>query len=87
MSMEHACDDVEDAANVTAMIERHYGELVEGLDREIADRLSAAQNKSRRSPDIASSLTAAAVSQEDPPQEEALTQRPAPNIERCVSRS
>jgi hypothetical protein len=59
--MEHASDDVEDAANVTAMIERHYGELVEGFDREIADRLSAARNKSRRSPDLASvsSLTAA----------------------------
>jgi integrase len=29
----------------TAMIERHYGELGEGFDREIADRLSAARNK------------------------------------------
>ena len=29
----------------TAMIERHYGELGEGFDREIADRLSAARSK------------------------------------------
>jgi integrase len=36
----------------TAMIERHYGELGEGFDREIADRLSAARNKPRRSPDL-----------------------------------
>jgi integrase len=27
----------------TAMIERHYGELVDGFDREIAGRLSAAR--------------------------------------------
>jgi integrase len=44
----------------TAMIERHYGELVEGFDREIADRLSAARNKSRRTPDLAVSSLAAA---------------------------
>ena len=45
----------------TAMIERHYGELGEGFDREIADRLSAARSKSRSSPDLApvSSLAAA----------------------------
>jgi hypothetical protein len=45
----------------TAMIERHYGELVEGFDREIADRLSAARRRSGRSPDLApvSSLAAA----------------------------
>jgi integrase len=45
----------------TAMIERHYGELGEGFDREIADRLSEARNKSRGSPDLApvSSLAAA----------------------------
>lgn len=33
----------------TAMIERHYGELGEGFDREIADRLSAARSKQARS--------------------------------------
>ena len=32
----------------TAMIERHYGELGEGFDREIADRLSAARSKQAR---------------------------------------
>jgi integrase len=36
----------------TAMIERHYGELGEGFDREIADRLSAARDKSRGDPDV-----------------------------------
>lgn len=45
----------------TAMIERHYGELVEGFDREIADRLAEARRRERRSPDLApvSSLAAA----------------------------
>jgi integrase len=32
----------------TAMIERHYGDLGEGFDREIADRLSATRNKQGR---------------------------------------
>jgi hypothetical protein len=43
------------------MIERHYGELGEGFDREIADRLSAARDMSRRNREIAevSSLAAA----------------------------
>ena len=31
----------------TAMIERHYGELGEGFDREIADRLSATRTSRR----------------------------------------
>jgi integrase len=45
----------------TAMIERHYGELGEGFDREIADRLSAARSKQARSGGLApvSSLAAA----------------------------
>jgi integrase len=45
----------------TAMIERHYGELGEGFDREIADRLSAARGKQERGAGLAdvSSLTAA----------------------------
>jgi integrase len=44
----------------TAMIERHYGELVEVFDREIADRLAEARRRERRSPDLApvSSLAA-----------------------------
>jgi hypothetical protein len=53
----------------TAMIERHYGELVDGFDREIADRLSAARNKSRRTPDLPPRLIACrgmAVSQDSP---------------------
>jgi integrase len=32
----------------TAMIERHYGELLEGFDAEIADRLGEARKRSRR---------------------------------------
>jgi hypothetical protein len=52
----------------TAMIERHYGELVDGFDREIADRLSAvgqvAQNSRSRPRLIA--CRGMAVSQ-DPP--------------------
>lgn len=45
----------------TAMIERHYGDLGEGFDREIADRLAAARNRSRGSSEVApvSSLAAA----------------------------
>ncbi len=45
----------------TAMIERHYGEFVEGFDKEIADRLALARRRSRRSPNLApvSSLAAA----------------------------
>lgn len=45
----------------TAMIERHYGELGEGFDKEIADRLAAARKRSRTGPDVApvSSLAAA----------------------------
>jgi integrase len=44
----------------TAMIERHYGELGESFDREIADRLSAARSKQGRSAGLAlvSSLAA-----------------------------
>jgi integrase len=45
----------------TAMIERHYGELGEGFDAEIADRLAAARNRSRRGPDVASVSSLAAV--------------------------
>jgi integrase len=37
----------------TAMIERHYGELGEGFDREIADRLSAARSKQERGASLA----------------------------------
>jgi integrase len=37
----------------TAMIERHYGDLGEGFDKEIADRLAAARKKSRSGPDVA----------------------------------
>jgi integrase len=37
----------------TAMIERHYGELGEGFDREIADRLSAARSKQERGAGLA----------------------------------
>ncbi len=45
----------------TAMIERHYGELGEGFDAEIADRLAAARKRSRSGPDVVpvSSLAAA----------------------------
>lgn len=45
----------------TAMIERHYGELGEGFDREIADRLSATRSKQGRGAGLApvSSLAAA----------------------------
>jgi integrase len=46
----------------TAMIERHYGELGEGFDREIAERLSAARNKQGRGSGVlapVSSLAAA----------------------------
>ena len=45
----------------TAMIERHYGELGEGFDKEIADRLAAARKRSRSGPDVVpvSSLAAA----------------------------
>jgi hypothetical protein len=32
----------------TAMIERHYGELLEGFDSEIAERLGAARRRSRQ---------------------------------------
>jgi integrase len=45
----------------TAMIERHYGELGEGFDREIADRLSAARNKSRGGRDVAPVTSLAAA--------------------------
>ena len=50
------------------MIERHYGELGEGFDREIADRLAAAREGSRSGPDVApvSSLAAPAVSETEP---------------------
>jgi hypothetical protein len=66
----------------TAMIERHYGELVDGFDREIADRLSAARNKSRRTPDLAPvSSLAAAWRFRRTLQREALTERhKAPDV-------
>jgi integrase len=53
----------------TAMIERHYGELGEGFDREIANRLSAARSKQgRRGGALApvSSLAAAGRSRSRP---------------------
>ncbi len=31
----------------TAMIERHYGELVDGFDGEIAERLAGARSRQR----------------------------------------